>query len=1225
MPSCTVSWLAIILLLFISQVSASHKLYVSSDNNLDECKLKFHHECYSLEDYATNHSMIKSNTNLQFLSGNHYLNTTLLIEGMSDVNLNGCDENVIIKCTGEDSGFRFTNSSEIKLTNLQFIGCGTTYRSRKYEDRASMVFTRGRNLTIANVTILNALDAGILIINISETTFISHLNVSNTISTERQKRGSEIAYYDNRENSRLVVQDSAFVNNNYNFDDGKSNRTQVSGLTVRVSNCHACITITRSTFRNNIGLLSGGNIMIDLVKIPDITKQNVTLSNLHIEGGNAQKGGGLYIFVTKNENLSYTANESQFSSQTVIENVRFSGNKADYLGAALFTQLQASPQMIKVHHTISIANCTFVNNSLRDGDKGGIAIHNNYFDIDSYLTQFTPQYKIVLNNCTFKQHYIRNSTDNIGGNSVLFINSHNYFEVGNVIITNNSVNAITAVKSNLLLKGHITLSHNNGSSGGGLLLCQGATIYLTPYTTMDISYNRVIHNGGGIYVEPRCLIEQPKCFFQVDNDVKQNSTLLSTVKVHIHSNTAGYGGNDLYGGDVDYCYMIDSPDKNQAPNTSLEVYREVFNVSNHTVASPPRRICFCKNKAMHCEKNNTNVSSYPGERFTVEAVLVGQLNGPVPGVVRTWVQDGIQFKYDVQNITNECSPLNYTIKSSSHVVHLEIGAQHTGDQSGYERLKQYERKDLKVFLKSCPIGFRLDTDTDDSSTCDSCVLNFDDLECHVKKGVFIKRKQNGNTWIGFEHTNSTTGMPRAIKYNANCPFDYCRKEELKLHLNKSATKVCANNRLGIMCGACKESYSTLLGSTKCEKCSNKHLILLLCFALAGLLLVVALTLLNLTISEGSLSGLIFYANVIECNSSFVIPHSNHYSFPTPVFRVFIAWINLDIGMATCFFNGMDEYAEAWLQFAFPLYIWSIAIVIILLSSKFQLVARIASRSAVKVLATLVLLSYATLTHAIISTFSFSIVHTLAEDNTTVTETRWLLDGNIAFFELKHTLLFATALLLGLITLPFTLVLLFIRPLQRFSHIKLFRWVETLKPFLDAFTGPYTSSGRFWPGLLLLARICLSISGGLNTLSAHQVVHSATSLVIIILLSTAALVRPGLYTIQALDALEYFFLLNLSVLFLGSMYYDGHGSKQKAVFDTTVGSAFLAFIVIVIYHLLLKTRQYQFSRIAMLWLKAKLDDVRTLIWRENRACTMREFPPYRAFTEEREPLLSDHEE
>ena len=47
-----------------------------------------------------------------------------------------------------------------------------------------------------------------------------------------------------------------------------------------------------------------------------------------------------------------------------------------------------------------------------------------------------------------------------------------------------------------------------------------------------------------------------------------------------------------------------------------------------------------------------------------------------------------------------------------------------------------------------------------------------------------------------------------------------------------------------------------------------------------------------------------------------------------ILQVFVAWLNLDCGIETCFFIGLGTYWKIWLQFVFPFYIWAIAGVII---------------------------------------------------------------------------------------------------------------------------------------------------------------------------------------------------------------------------------------------------------------------------------------------------------
>lgn len=1179
-------------LAFSSQVTigAPSLLCVASDDLCANSSATLNcDECYALTGYLANDLIITSNSSINFLGTNYVLSKTLLLKNISNVILQGYNSKVTIWCSGNGTvGFIFQNISNLVLKNLKLVHCGAFFRdylSRLY--RASLLITKGGNLTLINVTIFEGFDAGIITLDVRNTTFISHLVVNGTKATESQLYGNEIAYLDCHNESnpdyRLILQDSYFIENHCRPKNKKFPK-YITGLTVYVSHCYARINITRTQFVNNSGSHLGGNLAIIYQNLTNISAQHLNLSDVLIEGGTATGGAGLYIFITKYVNSS---NLTQLSSSTVIENVIFKNNVAADVGAAMYIQLKASTHKATVHHNIVVKNCIFSKNSLTVANKGGVALYSNYFDIDGYLFQVSPQYKIVLSNCLFQDHYVNKNTpfnQSASGNSVVSLNSNTYFEIENVTITNNSVNAITAISSNLVLKGNVTLSYNTGSSGGGLLLCQNAIMYLTSNTNVFIYNNNVSHAGGGICVEEPCILTRPQCFFQVDNKIKTNSVLLNTIHVYIYNNTASYGGHNLFGGDVDYCYMTDSPDINQSPFSGMKVYTTTFSISNGTssITSQPRHICFCSNSHVNCSQDSTNITTYPGEDFVVEAVLVGQLNGTVPGVVQSWMQPEEQynFKGSVQNITYVCSKLNYTVyvvDKNQTFAKLSIGVRYDGDQSGYERLHEYKRKQVIVRIDECPIGFTSDTYQTSNGTCANCVLDYKELECHVEAGhrAFIRRKTSGNVWIGLDYSGATDNKPTSIKHSVNCPFDYCVVQTIELNMTQKdykKTLICANNRSGIGCGGCKRGYSALLGSSKCGKCTNKYLALVIAFALAGFALVAALTLLNLTVAGGYLSGLIFYANVVESGTSFLVPQKKYHVFPTPLLTTFVAWINLKVGIPTCLYNGMDAYAEAWLEFVFPLYMWGIAILIILLSNRFQLVAQVASRNAVKVLATLVLLSYTTFTHAVLRTFSYVEIHTLYRDNSTKTEISWLIDANIKYFEFKHALLFAVAMLFGLITLPFTFILLFIKPLQRFSHKNPLKWLERLKPFIDAYTGPYTNSGRFWPGMLLLARICLSITGGLNTLSAKRVVQNVTSMVIITLLGAAGMVRPGLYRSRALDVLEYFFLFNLAALFVGVTYYDGSGNSQKAVFDVSVGLALFVFIVIVLYHLYLKIQK-----------------------------------------------------
>ena len=104
--------------------------------------------------------------------------------------------------------------------------------------------------------------------------------------------------------------------------------------------------------------------------------------------------------------------------------------------------------------------------------------------------------------------------------------------------------------------------------------------------------------------------------------------------------------------------------------------------------------------------------------------------------------------------------------------------------------------------------------------------------------------------------------------------------------------------------------------------------LLLAFGAAGVLLVLSILVLNLTVTQGLINGLIFYSNIVWAYKIILFPSEVEKNYLFTFLQVFIAWLNLDFGIETCFFVGLDAYWKTWLQFLFPFYIWGIAGVII---------------------------------------------------------------------------------------------------------------------------------------------------------------------------------------------------------------------------------------------------------------------------------------------------------
>ena len=112
-----------------------------------------------------------------------------------------------------------------------------------------------------------------------------------------------------------------------------------------------------------------------------------------------------------------------------------------------------------------------------------------------------------------------------------------------------------------------------------------------------------------------------------------------------------------------------------------------------------------------------------------------------------------------------------------------------------------------------------------------------------------------------------------------------------------------------------------------------------------------------------------YVNIIAANFTAFLPIANP-NIAT-VF-IYIACLNLDLGIDVCPYTGMDDYIKQWLQLAFPAYIIILVAIVIFISERSSRFARLIRRgNPVATLATLLLLSYAKLLRVIIDIFSFA--------------------------------------------------------------------------------------------------------------------------------------------------------------------------------------------------------------------------------------------------------------
>ena len=385
------------------------------------------------------------------------------------------------------------------------------------------------------------------------------------------------------------------------------------------------------------------------------------------------------------------------------------------------------------------------------------------------------------------------------------------------------------------------------------------------------------------------------------------------------------------------------------------------------------------------------MTAYPGEEINISVVTVGQLHGVAPGI--------LQIKPLDNTDSSAVTELHNTSAMNCTTIALKpIHQTYTLNVFGYiEHFKL-----LNISLIDCPLGFNI---SNKSKTCDCEELKniIDTITCNRNTGKITRK---GDVSIG--------NISDLIVVHKTCPFDYCKTAQVSFSLTDPDPQ-CALNRTGILCGRCLDGLSLALGTNNCIQCLQfSYLALIIPFAAAGFGLVALLMVLNLTVSIGTINGLIFYASIVKISESTGIFFPNG---PIPVLSQFIAWLNLDFGIQTCFYHGMTAYHKVWLQFVFPLYIWFIIATIIVLCRYSTWLSNKIGGNVVQVLATLIILLSFT---KIFRTFASALSWINLPSKVTV----WYIDGNISYFSPKHYILMAAAVLFLLLAVPYVLALLF---------------------------------------------------------------------------------------------------------------------------------------------------------------------------------------------------------
>ena len=975
----------------------------------------------------------------------------------------------------------------------------------------------------------------------------------------------------------LYIEDGTLDLTGNTFDDNSA--VAAGGALYAVD---SILDLTGNTFHNNSAILGGALA----VTVGDDDTVDLTGNTFH--NNFALEGGALSAY---SGNLNLTGNT-------------FHNNSAHTAGGALYVEdstLGLTGNMLHNNSAIEsggalslkASDTTFTDNNFTDSyasSGGAIAaaqssnvrlfgnniIANNKAQYGGGITIVDSQLELVGSVFT-----VKNNTASYGGG--LYV--HNTSISGKATVNANSATegggGIYASRSTFYFMGNTTFMKNSAIDGGGLLLSDDSVLYLQQNTHVYFTSNIAKRNGGAIKVEESNPITyctetySSDCFIQIQKEMQRLATISEikvtlvdlNVTIHFDNNSAVEAGADLHGGSVDNCELkyIDTHCK-YCP-TSGNVLDDITSNENRlNISSDPLHICTCRDHLTDCSGSYYPEPVYPGGTLKIPVIARGQRNGSTTSKMQVidTPDSNIMFQETetIQETDKNCTTLKYTIQSTAEHSTQEMTLYAEGPCPPKIIIHSSPTKmnTLRVLIDilDCPPGFQLSQTQPAICICTERLQQFTDT-CLVDDKTVL-RERDAQFWVGYDNHSG------GVILHPHCPFDYCISAKTYMAVDDS-DKQCNYDRSGLLCGRCSQNLSLALGSSGCLQCSNSYLTLLAAFFFAGIALVVFLLVLRLTVAVGTINGLIFYANVVAVNSAiFFQPQAS--SIPTvliaKVLTVFIAWLNLDLGIETCFYNGMDAYVKTWLQFAFPLYVWVLVGMIILGSYYSGRVAKIFGNNPIAVLATLFLLSYAKLLRTVIAALSYT---TLEYPNNSLIAV-WLYDGNIRYLRGKHIPLFIAAVVcLIFLFLPYTMLLILGQWIQARSKFRIFSWINgrNLRPFLDAYHAPYTNRHRYWTGLMLLLRFVLFLISAVNALGDPSVNLLAIISTTIVMLTLPTILGTRIYKTWCLSLLEISFILNLAILSAATYHVRLTGDNQNAATLTSVGIAFATFTGIVIFH------------------------------------------------------------
>ena len=1122
-------------------VSISTTYFVIPDHYYSMHYYNISNNTFTLRHYLNNTSKYFLTKNqLHFLPGWYYLDSDLVFNGLSDFVLSGHGINQSFITCSSPAGIMVTNADIFTLQNITLIDCITPSKvdlTATYLISVFLYHCGTIKLYNIYINISASIPAGhtaIHVRNVAKSRIIDvkvQLNIIICYRYSFTMNGLAVYYSGNGKRDIYYRRQPLVIVENFSYHSQRScskySQCAIAALLVHITDFFHFI-IQNTVFSNlsNTSAFCYYGIADEESTKEDATMRSVLIKNVTVcynTGYNQVKMFQfiLYSFESYNNTLYSESNNNLYINGPVrlynmleFENCYFIANTN--IDSMIYVRPSTYSNIVGY---ITISNSKFNDNK----DVRFIKVTRESQNIPNVITHVSLASVTVSHN---RHHY--NSS-----NLILITNGRLYFS--NIVFTANHYyetvihlqsSVISFKESNQITKGYARYIIKGES---------GSFLFIHYLATVNISNNVVYKALKLVSTEEN--LATPTCPLQIYDD-KQNNQFdnLNGIKcIFLLLNNTEMISKSLSGDIISFvnkkCDWLEGTHFKKT--NSSDVYRKIIKFNSVYINATSERfvplsVCPClQNSSYNCYIANLG-SVFPGQTLHIQLIISQQWSkiSSTITVANTKDDDCSIVNNDqlLQSpfISHGCNNYSYTIWPSHRFIRdckLFIGLSEMPEM-------------FYVQIKPCPVGFTLQ-DSKKSCYCDPILSNstLPITSCNLDDETI---QRPANSWISAETENNSF----TYKMSPQCPFDYCLPHFSNLNLSNPDSQ-CQFKRSGVVCGECQQSLSTTFGSSDCKHCSNFYLLLIIPIAIAGVVLVMMLFTFNLTVTNGIINTLIFYVNIISINYSLFC-----YDSHSPDCTI-LSLLNLDLGIETCFYDGMNGYTKTWLQLAFPFYLMIIAFTLIVGSRHSSKLQRLTANRVLKVLATLFLLSYTKILITVCQVLFYysSITHLPSEYTTSV----WSIDTGVVLFGVKFCILFSVCIILFLILLMFNAVLLFPRMISRWSFVNRF------KPLLDAYFGPYKQEYPFWTGLQLLIR---SIFLGLSALS-RSVSLCSGAVVVGAMLCAHGMLHP--FKSRFKNFQESLVLLDLLAAYVTALYSASSTMLIVRILIITVLAYFIALI------------------------------------------------------------------